>query len=103
MTIGATEGKEPDHIDDADLLSLDDMRGAVKDLTEARLSQVERATVQGVLDEMEILKQMRAEDIEQMNRIVNLYEGLRKEFDQFRNQRVLELQSRGGGSTTPGE
>lgn len=103
MSIGATTGKEPDHVDDADLLSLDEMREAMKDLSAAALTNVERATVRGVLVELDIVKGMMGELEAQNARLVNLYTGMKNEFDQFRAQRAMELISRGGGSTTPGE
>jgi len=76
----------------------------MKTIRDAALSVAERGTIAGVLSEMEALKKMRAEDNEQMNRLVRLYETLRLEFDQFKAQRVKELNLRvNTGSTTPGD
>ena len=103
--VGATEGKEPDHISDEDIsaLSLDEMRGAYQDMHKAKLSLNEKATVQSVLTEMAVVKQQIKMQAEQMNRLIGMYGTLAEEFKQYRQQRVIELQSwlAGGGSTTP--
>lgn len=100
--IGATEGKEPDYIADGDLKSMDEMRGAMKDLHKAKLSLNERATVEGVQTEITILKQQLEMTHEQMRRLIGMYATLRSEFDQIKQQRIIELNSWvAGGSTTP--
>jgi len=100
--IGATTGDEPDYVDDEDLLSLDEMRGAMKDITAAALTNSEKATVRGVMSEMQVLKEMMAEQDEQNNRLVNLYSTLRNEFDMFKANHAASLNVRvNGGSTTP--
>jgi len=100
--IGATNGKEPDHIEDEDLLSLDEMRGAMKDITAAALTNSEKATVRGVMSEMQVLKEMMAKQDEQNNRLVNLYSTLRNEFDTFKMTHAASLNVRiNGGSTSP--
>lgn len=102
--IGATTGKEPDYIDDGDLKSLDEMRGAMKDLQKAKLSLNERATVEGVQTEISVLKQQLEMTHEQLRRLIGMYTTLRGEFDQFQAQRIKELTMRvNGGSTTPGD
>jgi hypothetical protein len=102
MTIGATSGKEPDHIDDEDLLSVEEMRGTMRDIQAASLTNVEKATVSGVLREMEILKQMLADSDKQMNHLVGLYGTLKNEFNTFRENYVASLNLRvNSGSTTP--
>lgn len=102
MTIGATEGKEPDFIQDIDLLSLDEMRGAMKDLHKAKLSLNQKASVEGVMAEIQVLKQQLEMTHEQMRRLIGMYSTLRGEFDQFQQQRIQELNVRvNGGSTTP--
>ena len=103
MSIGATTGKEPDHIEDGDLKTLDEMRGAMKDLHKAKLSLNEKATVEGCMVELDVMKQRFEMQGEQMNRLIGMYSTLRDEFDQFKQQRVIELQSwlATGGSTTP--
>lgn len=103
--IGATEGKEPDAISDEDIqaLSLDDMRGAYKDMHSAKLSLNEKATVEGLMQAVEVVKQQIEMQAEQMNRLIGMYGTLSNEFEQYRQQRVVELQSwiANGGSTTP--
>lgn len=104
-SFGSTEGKEPGHISDEDIqaLSLDDMRGAYKDMHKAKLSLNEKATVEGVLVELSVVKQQIEMQAEQMNRLIGMYQTLSIEFEQYKQQRVVELQSwlAGGGSTTP--
>ena len=86
-SIGKTE-------DDSDPLSLEEMRGD--------LSRVERATVNGLQKELEIVKTMLHETNEQNNRLVGLYETLRAEFTQFQQQRAIELNMRvNHGPTAP--
>jgi archaellum component FlaC len=102
MTIGATTGKEPDFIDDGDLKSLDEMRGAMKELHQAKLSLNQKATVEGVQTEIQVLKQSLEMTHEQLRHLISLYGTLRNEFDQFQQQRNKELTVRvNGGSTTP--
>lgn len=102
MTIGATAGKEPDFIEDGDLKSLDELRGAMKDMQKAKLSLNERATVEGVATEIQVLKQQLEMTHEQMRRLIGMYATLQGEFTQWKEQRVIELGSWvAGGSTTP--
>ena len=103
MTIGSTSGKEPNHIADEDLKTLDELRGAMKDIHKAKLSLNEKATVQGCMVELDVMKQRFVLQGEQINRLIGMYATLRNEFDQFQKQRVIELQSwlANGGSTTP--
>lgn len=103
MTIGSTSGKEPDHIEDGDLKTLDEMRGAMKDLHKAKLSLNEKATVEGVMVQIDVLRQQMEMQGEQMNRLIGMYTTMRDDFDQYKRQRVIELQSwlANGGSTTP--
>ena len=102
MTIGATSGKEPDHIADEDVMSLDEMRGTMKDIHAAALTNAEKATVRGVMSEMAVLKQRMLEADEQNNRLINLYQTLRGEFEVFKTNYVVALGAKiQGGSTTP--
>ena len=101
MTIGATTGKEPDHIADEDLRTPEQLRGDMKRIADAALTNSERASVQGVVTEMEVLKLRMAELGEQIQATFNLIITIQGQFQQFQQQRVIELQSRGGGSTTP--
>jgi len=102
MTIGATTGKEPDYVDDGDLKTVEELRGAFKDMHKAKLSLNEKATVQGIVSEITVLKQQLEMTHEQMRRLIGMYTTLRNEFDTFQAQRVKELNVRvNGGSTTP--
>lgn len=102
MTIGATTGKEPDFVEDGDLKTLDELRGALKDLHTAKLSLNEKATVEGVLTEISVLKQQMEMTHEQMRRLIGMYQTLKAQMDQFQTQRIIELQAQvNGGSTTP--
>ena len=102
MTIGPTTGKEPDHVADEDLMTLDEMRGVVKDIHAAALTNAEKATVRGVMSEMAVLKKRLLETDEQTNRLINLYQTLRGEFEVFKTNYVVALNMKvAGGSTTP--
>ena len=103
MTIGATTGKEPDYIsnEDISMLSLDDMRGAYKDMHKAKLSLNQMASVEGVMTEISVLKQQLEMTHEQMRRLIGMYATLASEFKQYREQRIAELQMKVNyGSTT---
>lgn len=91
MGIGNTTGKEPDPIGDGDLKTLDEMRGAMKDLHKAKLSLNEKATVEGVKTEISVLKQQLEMTHEQMRRLIGMYQTLRLEFDEFKAARLREL------------
>jgi predicted translin family RNA/ssDNA-binding protein len=101
--IGATTGDKPDYVADEDLKTLDELRGAMQDLDTARLSLNEKATVEGIMRNQDVLRQQLEMTHEQMQRVIGMYSTLRAEFDQFQKQRVIELQSwlAKGGSTTP--
>lgn len=102
MSIGNTTGKEPDPIMDEDLKSPEELRGAMKDLIDASLSVSEKATVVGIAEEIEVIKLRLADAIEQSQAAVNLAITLQRQFQQFQEQRVKELNLKvRGGSTTP--
>ena len=102
VNIGATVGKEPDHIEDGDLKSLDELRGAMKDMHKAKLSLNEKATVEGVMTEIKVLKQQLEMTHEQLRRLIGMYATLQEEFNQFRVQWHRELTVRvNTGPTTP--
>lgn len=102
MTIGNTTGKEPDPLMDEDLKSPEELRGAMKDLIDASMSVGEKATVQGIAQEIEVIKQRLADVIEQSQAAVNLAITLQRQFQQFEAQRAKELHLKvAGGSTTP--
>ena len=100
--VGATTGKEPDYIEDEDLATLDELRGDMKAINKARMSMAEKATVVGIRKEMQEVKRQLSEISEQNNRLVNLYQIVRNELDQLKQQRAIELTMRvNNGSTTP--
>ena len=100
--IGATTGKEPDHIADEDVKSLDELRAGMRDIHNAKLSLNEKATVEGVMKAQEVLTQQLEMTHEQLRRLIGMYQTLSNEFTQFKTQRHIELNSWvAGGSTTP--
>jgi len=102
--IGATVGKEPDFIQDEDLKTPEQLREGMKALERARMSLNEKATLEGVIANQDVLRQQLEITHEQLRRIIGMYQTLDNEFTQFKNQRIKELQMKvNGGSTTPGE
>ena len=97
----ATTGKEPDFIQDEDLRTPDQLRGDMKRINEAKLSLAEKATVQGVLTEMSVVKQQLEMTHEQLRRLIGMYQTLQNEFTEHKEQRIKELNVRiNHGSTT---
>ena len=84
-----------------EMLTPAQMRGFVDGLHKAKLSLNEKATVDGNRTEIAVLKQQLAMTHEQLRKLIGAYQGLLDRFDNFERQRVIELHSRGGGSTTP--
>jgi hypothetical protein len=80
-----------------------ELRGQMKAIVDAKHSMGEIATIQGLHEEMKVLKSMVDDMTEQHNRVIGLISTLRGEFNQYKQQRVVELQSwlANGGSTTP--
>ena len=80
-----------------------ELRGQMKLIADARSSMGELATIKGLLKEMQLLRDLVDQAMEQNNKLVGLYSTMRGEFDQYKNQRAIELQSwlARGGSTTP--
>jgi hypothetical protein len=80
-----------------------ELRGTMQDIAKAKTAMGDMSTVQGFYEEVQFLKSMMDDVNEQHNRTIGLYETLRGEFDQFKKQRAIELQSwlAKGGSTTP--
>lgn len=102
MSIGSTSGKEPDHVEDGDLRTPEQLRGDMREINKAKMSLVEKATVEGVMAEIQALKQQLEMTHEQMRSLIHLYGTIRAEFDQFNEQRLKELTVRiNAGSTTP--
>lgn len=80
-----------------------ELRGQMRDIAGARATIGEKATIQGMMEEMAVMKSMFDDMVEQHNSLIALYSTMRAEFDQYKQQRVIELQSwlANGGSTTP--
>lgn len=97
MTIGSTNNNDP-----YDMRTPEQLRGDMKDIHKARLSLREKATVQGITSEIEVLKQQLEMTHEQMRRLIGMYQTLTEEFKQFKDQRIRELQMKVNcGSTSP--
>jgi signal transduction protein with GAF and PtsI domain len=82
----------------------EDAGGSMRDVHKAKLTMGEIATVQGVATQMKVLKAMVDDMTEQHNRVIGMIGTLRAEFQQYQQQRAIELQSwiaKNGGSTTP--
>ena len=102
MTIGTTTGKEPDYVQDEDLRTQDELRGDMKEIIKAKMSLCEKATVEGVRTEIEVVKQQLEMTHEQIRRLIGMYQTLQGEFTQYKEQRIKELSVRvNGGSTSP--
>lgn len=80
-----------------------ELRGAMQDVAKAKMTIGEVATVRGLMEEMKVLRSLVDDVCEQNNRLIGLYQTLQGEFDQYKKQRAIELQSwlANGGSTTP--
>lgn len=81
-----------------------ELRGAMQDISKARATMGELATVRGISEQIAAIQLMIDELCEQQNRIVKRLTDLSMDFDQFKAQRAIELQSwlaRNGGSTSP--
>ena len=89
--IGATTGHEPDYIEDGDLKSVEELRGAYKDMHKAKLSLNQKATVEGVMTEIQVLKQQLEMTHEQMRSLLAIYQTLQAEFRDYQQQRIKEL------------
>ena len=98
--VGATTGKVPDYIDDADVLSVDEMRGAMADVIKAKKSLAGLASIEGVRTEINALKNQMETIKEQMTALLGLYGTLKNEFEQLQQQRIKELTLRMNGGST---
>lgn len=101
MGFGSSSTKEPNDFSDIELMSLDQMRGAMKDLKESKLSLAEKGTVAGVITELNVVRQQLEMTHEQLRRLIGMYQTLQGEFDVYKKQRIAELQMKvNNGSTT---
>lgn len=65
-----------------------------------RMSKNEKATVEGCLQEMEILKQKMEHLYERLDKLIGLYGTLQNQFIVFQQQRVAELNVKVNGGPT---
>ena len=86
-----------------DRLTPAELRGTMRDIAKAKSTMGELATFKGIEAEMKILRALVDDLSEQNDKLIKLYTTMRNEFDQYRQQRVVELQSwlAQGNSTTP--
>lgn len=80
-----------------------ELRGQMQNIAKAKMTMGEIATVKGLQEEMKIMRDLMKDVLDQNNKLVGLYSTIRAEFDQYKQQRAIELQSwlANGGSTTP--
>ena len=79
-----------------------ELRGTMRDIANAKETIGRAATINGLYEEVKVLKSMVDDMTEQHNRLIGLYSNIREEFNQFKKQRAIELNSWvAGGSTTP--
>ena len=80
-----------------------ELRGQMRDISTAKLTMGEIATVQGIAEENKVLKSMMDDLCEQNNRFIGMVGTMRNELEQFKSQWNIERQSwlANGGSTTP--
>ena len=86
---------------DIEFLTLDQMRGEMRNIIKAKESLGHEATIEGCMKSQEVVIQRLEMCHEQMRTLIHLYGTLRDQFSQFQDQRVRELNVRvNGGSTT---
>jgi hypothetical protein len=79
-----------------------ELRGAMQDVAQAKLTMGELATVKGIQAEMKMMKQQMDDLMENNNRLVGLISTLQGQFQQYEKQRAIELTSWiAGRGTTP--
>ena len=81
-----------------------ELRGTMQDISKAKMSMGEIATLKGIQEEMAVHKTMMDDMLIQHNKVLGMIQTLRGEFDQFKQQWNIERQSwlaKRGGSTTP--
>jgi uncharacterized coiled-coil protein SlyX len=87
-----------------DWKSPEELRAAMRLIVDAKEVMGKTATIEGLAQQVSVLKQQLAMTHEQMQSLIGIYGTLQNEFTQFRAQRTIELQSwiaKNGGSTTP--
>ena len=81
-----------------------ELRGAMREIATAKATMGELVTIEGIAAENKMLRSMMDHLCQQNERLVGLYQTLRKELNDFRQQWNIERQSwiaKRGGSTTP--
>ena len=80
-----------------------ELRGAMQDISKAKATMGELATIESISTENKVLKSMMDDLSEQNDRLIGLYQMLKGELEQFKQQWNIERQSwlANGGSTTP--
>ena len=77
--------------DPEDAVTLDELRGA--------LTKGEKVTVEGLFQEMQVVKQQLANHTEQFNKLIGLVMTLQGQYEALQAARARELQDRGTGPT----
>lgn len=81
-----------------------ELRGSMQTIHKAKMTMGEISTVKALMEEMKILRALVDDVTEQNNRLIGLYQTMRGEMEQFKQQWNIERQSwlaKRGGSTTP--
>lgn len=79
-----------------------ELRGTMRTIADAKETIGKAATINGLYEEVQVIKHMMDDMTEQHNRLISLYSTLKNQFDQFQKQRAIELNSWvAGGSTSP--
>lgn len=81
-----------------------ELRGEMQTIATAKKSMGEIATIKSLMEEQVLLRSMVDDLSAQNERLIGMYQTLRGELNQFRQQWNIERQSwlaRRGGSTTP--
>lgn len=89
MSFGSTENQHESG--NPDYLSPEEMEA---------LTKVERATVQGCMNEMQVLKQKMEHLYDRLDKLIALYGTMQTQFQDFQEQRIKELTLRVGGGPT---
>ena len=80
-----------------------ELRGAMQDISKAKATMGELATIESISTENKLLRAMVDDLNEQHNHMIGLIQTMRGELEQFKQQWNIERQSwlATGGSTTP--
>lgn len=80
-----------------------ELRGQMQDIAKAKATIGEKATIQGLIEEVAVMREMFDDMNAQYNAVIGAVGTLRGELEQFKQQWNIERQSwlANGGSTTP--